>query len=91
MVAQAVEYIHEKGIIHSNLGTTNVLVHRAGRIPELLLADFGGARCEALDVFGELLPDDPFSDPWMTGDQLKSPKLDLYSLSIVIYIIMTGH
>jgi serine/threonine protein kinase len=90
-VAQAVEYVHGKGIIHSNLSTTNVLVHRAGAVPELLLADFGGSRCEALDVFGELLPDDPFSDPWLTDDQLKSPRLDLYSLGIVIYIIMTGY
>ncbi|KAH8728422.1 hypothetical protein GQ44DRAFT_47167 [Phaeosphaeriaceae sp. PMI808] len=47
--------------------------------------------CEALDVFGELLPDDPFSDPWLTGDQPKSPKLDIYSLGIITYIIMTGH
>ncbi|KAH7111255.1 hypothetical protein B0J11DRAFT_543265 [Dendryphion nanum] len=28
-VTQAVEYIHGKGIIHSNLSTTNFLVHRA--------------------------------------------------------------
>lgn len=90
-VAQAVEYVHGKGIIHSNLSTTNVLVHRAGTVPELLLADFGGSRCEALDVFGELLPDDPFSDPWLKDDQLKSPKLDLYGLGIIIYIIVTGH
>ncbi|KAL5411208.1 hypothetical protein PMIN04_010330 [Paraphaeosphaeria minitans] len=90
-VAQAVEYVHGKGIIHSNLSTTNVLVHRAGTVPELLLADFGGSRCEALDVFGELLPDDPFSDPWLTDSQFKLPKLDLYSLGVVIYIIMTGH
>jgi serine/threonine protein kinase len=90
-VAQAVEYIHGKGIIHSNLSTTNILVHRAGAVPELLLTYFGGSRYEALDVFGELLPDDPFSDPWLTDDQLKSPKLDLYSLGIFIYISMTGH
>lgn len=89
-VAQAIEYAHSKGIIHSDLGTTNILVHREteNSTPELLLADFGGSRCETLNVFGELLPDDPFSDRLMTGEQLKSPKLDLFSLGIVIYIIM---
>jgi hypothetical protein len=34
-------------------------------------------------------PDDPFSDPCLFD--YKSPKVDVFSLDIVIYVIMTGH
>ncbi|KAF2257938.1 kinase-like protein [Lojkania enalia] len=88
-IAEAVAYVHEKGIIHSNLGTTNILVHQAGQTPDLLLADFGGSRCLELGLDGNLLPDDPFMDPQLTS--FKSPKVDIFSLGIVIYIIITGH
>ena len=87
-VAQAIAYVHEKGIIHSNLSTTNVLVHQVAQTPDLFLADFGGSRCVGLDLDGGLLPDDPFSDPCLTDHE--SPKVDLFSLGIVIYVIMTG-
>jgi serine/threonine protein kinase len=90
-IAQAVAYAHEKGIIHSNVGTSNILVHQAGQDLDLLLADFGGSRCTELDLDGGLLPDDPFSDPHLTEPDFTSPKVDIFSLGIVIYVIITGH
>ncbi|KAF2254413.1 kinase-like protein [Trematosphaeria pertusa] len=88
-VAQAVAYTHETGVIHSNLGTTNVLVHQTGQNLDLLLANFGGSRCVELNLDGGLLPDNPFSDPCLTD--YESPKVDVFSLGVVIYVIMTGH
>lgn len=88
-VAQAVAHAHDKGVIHSNLGTRNVLVHRNDRSLDLLLADFGGSRCVELDLDGGLLPDDPFFDPCLRD--YNSPKLDIFSLGIIFYVIMTGH
>lgn len=86
-IAEAVAYTHEKGIIHSNLSTTNVLVCQAGETTDLILADF--SRCVELDLDGDLAPDDPFLDPQLT--EFKSPKADVFSLGILIYIIMTSH
>jgi serine/threonine protein kinase len=47
-LAKSVAYVHEHGIVHSNLSTTNVLVHRTGQTTRLILADFGGSRCSDL-------------------------------------------
>lgn len=88
-IAEAVAYVHEKGIIHSNLSTTNVLVHKAGQTANLILADFGGSRCCELGLDGNLIPDNPFSDPHLKT--FDSPRVDVFSLGVVIYIIMTGH
>ena len=46
--------------------------------------------CRDLALDGGNLPDDPFSDPTM-ADNDETPRRDVFSLGIVIYIIMTGH
>lgn len=87
-IADAVVYVHEKGIIHSNLSTSNVLVHQTGQSRDIVLADFGGSKCLDLNLNGRLLPDDPFFDPLLTD--FKTSKVDVFSLGVLIYIIMTG-
>lgn len=88
-IAEAVSYVHENGITHSNLSTANVLVHQAGQNIDLILADFGGSNCSDLGLSGHLLPDDPFFDPFVTN--FESPKLDIFSLGVLLYIVNTGH
>jgi serine/threonine protein kinase len=90
-IAKALAHVHEKGIIHSNLSTTNVLVHDTGETLDLLLADFGGSRCLELNLDGNLLPDHAYLDPQATVEDFRLPKLDVFSLGVVLYIIMTGH
>jgi serine/threonine protein kinase len=87
-IAEAVAYIHEKDIIHSNLSTTNVLVHQTEQIPDLVLADFGGSKCRTLGLNGHLLPDTPYFDSQLTD--FTTPKVDVFSLGVVIYVIVTG-
>jgi serine/threonine protein kinase len=88
-VANAVAYVHENSILHMNLSTANVLLHQADQTIDAILADFGGSRCLTSGLNGHLLPDDPFFDPHITN--FNSPKVDVFSLGVVIYIIMTGH
>ncbi|KAF1973458.1 kinase-like protein [Bimuria novae-zelandiae CBS 107.79] len=88
-VAKAVAHVHEQGVIHMNLSTTNVLLHQTGQTINAILADFGGSRCPALGLSGNLIPDDPYLDPQLTEFNL--PKVDVFSLGVIIYIIMTGH
>lgn len=66
-----------------------MLVNRASGTTDLILPDLGGSSCLELDLDGMLLPDDPFFDPQLT--EFKSLKVDLFSLGVFIYIIMTDH
>jgi serine/threonine protein kinase len=98
-IARAVAYIHDKGIVHMNLSTRNVLLHRTGESIDAILADFGGSRCARLSIYSDLLPDCPFLDPYLVdlhdpisnGGLVSLPKVDVFSLGVFIYTIMTGH
>ncbi|GAB7353558.1 hypothetical protein MBLNU459_g3992t1 [Dothideomycetes sp. NU459] len=89
--AEAISYIHSKGVIHSDLRPENLLLHASGSssssLPEIQLCDFGGSCCG--DIDGGHLPDSGFfnpAKPWVsTWDT------DIFSLGSVFYTIMTGH
>ncbi|KAJ5343116.1 uncharacterized protein N7506_002940 [Penicillium brevicompactum] len=86
--AEAVHYIHQKGVIHSDLRPENFLLHSdsKGKL-DLLLCDFGGSMSGEID--GGHLPDSGFFNPckpWVSTEAV-----DIFSLGSVFYTIMTGH
>lgn len=86
--AEAIAYIHEKGVLHSDLRPDSLLLYSTeDGMKSLRLCDFGGS------VYGKLndghLPDADFFDsrkPWESIEQT-----DIFSLGSVFYTIMVGH
>ncbi|KAK3309279.1 kinase-like domain-containing protein [Chaetomium strumarium] len=63
-LAEALDYIHGRGVLHSDLRPGNILVHETTPgARDLMLADFGGSVCEELGLDGLSLPDGPFYSP----------------------------
>jgi serine/threonine protein kinase len=88
--AEAIQYIHKKGVIHSDLRPENFLLHSDSESKsklDLLLCDFGGSTNG--DIDGGHLPDSGFfnpSKPWVS-----TKDVDIFSLGSIFYTIMTGH
>ncbi|KAJ5925839.1 hypothetical protein N7454_007349 [Penicillium verhagenii] len=86
--AEAVHYIHQKGVIHSDLRPENFLLHSDSKSKlDLLLCDFGGSTSG--DIDGGHLPDSGFFNPcrpWVSTEEV-----DIFSLGSIFYTIMTGH
>ncbi|QSS70927.1 hypothetical protein I7I50_01585 [Histoplasma capsulatum G186AR] len=86
--AEAIRYIHQKGVIHSDLRPENYLLHRnSDGILNLFLSDFGGSTSGVID--GGHLPDSGFFNPRKPWVSTKAT--DIFSLGSVFYTIMTGH
>ncbi|KAH7309071.1 kinase-like domain-containing protein [Stachybotrys elegans] len=88
--AEALAYVHDCGVVHSDFCTSNLLVHKTtpGGARDLLLCDFGGSVCEELGLDGVSMPDGPFYSP--VFDDESCVLLDLFGLGSTMYTILTG-
>lgn len=94
-VAQALEFAHERNILHRNLGPSNILIRgfdQAVKLGDLMLAkaldDVGSPQItQAGEVIGNLHYAAPET---LTGERHIDPRADLYSLGATLYAILTG-
>jgi tetratricopeptide (TPR) repeat protein len=92
-VARAVQYAHEKGVLHRDLKPGNILLDGRG---EPLVSDFGLARCEEI---GSHLTRSltSFGTPgYIAPEQADGPAAqltaaaDIYSLGAILFELLTG-
>lgn len=92
-VAEAIAYAHERGVIHRDMKSANILLDAEGR-PKV--ADFGLAKRLESDAFvtttGEILGTPSFMPPEQAGGQLKdiTTVSDIYGLGAILYHLVTG-
>jgi eukaryotic-like serine/threonine-protein kinase len=93
-VGSAVEYSHDRGVVHLDLKPDNILVGRDG-VPRLL--DFGIARLlggtvgPARATAGLRLMTLAYASPEQVRGEAVTPASDLYSLGVLLYKLLTGH
>ena len=92
-VAEAVEYAHQKGIIHCDLKPANVLVDQTGQ-PRV--TDFGLAKQmqgdSGLTGTGQILGTPRYMPPEHAAGKTNEigPAADVYSLGAILYCLLTG-
>jgi tetratricopeptide (TPR) repeat protein/tRNA A-37 threonylcarbamoyl transferase component Bud32 len=90
-VADALQYIHERGLIHRDLKSDNVVVLPDGRVK---LLDFGSARVlDALEPItrqGEFVGTFAYAAPEQLAGRPADHRADLYALGVLMYRLATG-
>lgn len=80
--AEAIQFIHQRGVIHSDLRPENFLLHTiVGNELDLLLCDFGGSTNGEID--GRHLPDSGFFNPCIRQNRRKARIFSASDLSTI--------
>src|SRR5438270_9258723 len=91
LVARAVHYAHEHGVLHRDLKPSNILLDGTGS-PHL--TDFGIAKLAdqetGLTQTAELLGTPAYMAPEQAAGKPLSAAADIYSLGVVLYELLTG-
>jgi hypothetical protein len=89
-VAEALDYAHQRGVVHRDVKPGNVLMEAGQRA---VLTDFGIARAAEgtrLTATGMSLGTPEYMSPEQARGEPTGPQSDVYSLGIVLYEMLTG-
>lgn len=89
-VADALAYVHSRGVVHRDVKPANILLDRSGRP---YLTDFGIARAvgaAALTAVGDTVGTAAYLSPEQVRGQEVGPPTDVYALGLVLLEALTG-
>lgn len=90
-VAEALDYLHQRDIVHRDLKSSNVMVLGDGRVK---LLDFGTARLsgnsEEITRKGEFVGTFAYASPEQLQGKPVDARADIYSLGVLFYRLLTG-
>ncbi len=89
-LADAVDYLHSRGIIHRDIKPANILLDRTGRVKLTDLGIASAAEATGITTSGSVLGTPAYMAPELFEGRRATPATDVWSLAAVTFEMLTG-
>ncbi|KAL5013464.1 hypothetical protein ScPMuIL_007734 [Solemya velum] len=90
-VLEAVNYMHERGVVHRDLKPENLLYYSADDDSKIMISDFGLSKTEDSGTMETACGTPGYVAPEVLAQQPYGKEVDCWSIGVIAYILLCGY
>lgn len=90
-VLEAVDYMHEQGVVHRDLKPENLLYYSAAEDSKIMISDFGLSKIEDSGIMATACGTPGYVAPEVLAQKPYGKAVDVWSIGVISYILLCGY
>lgn len=90
-VLEAVDYMHDKGVVHRDLKPENLLYYSAAEDSKIMISDFGLSKTAESGIMATACGTPGYVAPEVLAQQPYDKEVDVWSIGVISYILLCGY
>ncbi|XP_043282627.1 calcium/calmodulin-dependent protein kinase type 1 isoform X2 [Venturia canescens] len=90
-VLEAVDYMHEQGVVHRDLKPENLLYYSPAEDSKIMISDFGLSKMEDSGIMATACGTPGYVAPEVLAQKPYGKAVDVWSIGVISYILLCGY
>lgn len=90
-VLEAVDYMHERGVVHRDLKPENLLYYSPAEDSKIMISDFGLSKMEDSGIMATACGTPGYVAPEVLAQKPYGKAVDVWSIGVISYILLCGY
>ncbi|CAD7001627.1 unnamed protein product [Ceratitis capitata] len=90
-ILEAVDYMHEQGVVHRDLKPENLLYYSADDGSKIMISDFGLSKMEDSGIMATACGTPGYVAPEVLAQKPYGKAVDVWSIGVISYILLCGY
>ncbi|XP_055317130.1 calcium/calmodulin-dependent protein kinase type 1 isoform X2 [Sitodiplosis mosellana] len=90
-VLEAVDYMHEQGVVHRDLKPENLLYYSPDEESKIMISDFGLSKMEDSGIMATACGTPGYVAPEVLAQKPYGKAVDVWSIGVISYILLCGY
>lgn len=90
-VLEAVDYMHEQGVVHRDLKPENLLYYSQDEDSKIMISDFGLSKIEDSGIMATACGTPGYVAPEVLAQKPYGKAVDVWSIGVIAYILLCGY